>query len=191
MKSIITATRVFLFLTLLTGIAYPLLVTGIGLAFFPRRATGSILMKEGRPVGSVLIGQAFDSSGRYFIARPSATGYDPLPSGGSNLGMTSKKLKEEFDRRVQWILCEYHPRREDLIPSEMLFASASGLDPHISPEAAMLQAERVAMTRRFSGEQKMQLIKLIEQLTEPPQFLFLGQSRINVLLLNLETDKIR
>jgi len=191
MKSVTIAIRAFLFFTVLTGIAYPLLVTGIAHIFFPGKANGSIILKDGQPVGSELIGQPFDSTGIYFIPRPSEVGYNPLPSGGSNYGVTNKKLKEAFDRRKQWIMREYHPDREEAVPPEMLFASASGLDPHISPEAALLQADRVAQSRHFSDDQKIKLKQTIGQLTEPPRFLCLGQSRINVLLLNLETDKIK
>jgi potassium-transporting ATPase KdpC subunit len=191
MKSLSIAIRALLFFTVLTGIAYPMLVTGIAQMFFPFRANGSMVMKEGRPVGSELIGQAFDTTGIYFIARPSSVSYNPLPSGGSNYGQTSRELLDEFCLRKKQLMQSFCLRSELPIPSEMLFASASGLDPHISPEAALLQLDRVARTRNFTEEQTARLMIRIGQMTEPPQFLCLGQARINVLLLNLETDKIR
>lgn len=191
MRSIGNAFRMLLFLTLLTGITYPLLVTGIARLLFPFQSNGSILIRQGKPVGSLLIGQPADSSGIYFGPRPSAGSYNPLPSGGSNYSLTNRRLREQFVQRQQQFR-EYNLQdRITEVPSEMLFASASGLDPHISPEAALLQVDRVSRARKFPEAQKAQLQDLVYRLTEPPQFLFLGQERINVLLLNLETDKIR
>ena len=191
MKSFVTALRIFLFLTLLTGIAYPLLVTGVAKLFFPLKANGSIIYIGNKPIGSSLIGQSFDSSAIYFTSRPSAISYNPLPSGGSNYGLTSRKLKEQFELRNKQFISNNHLDVQTEIPSEMLFASASGLDPHISPEAAFLQVDRVCLARHFSDSKKIILKNIIRQLTEPPQFLCLGQERINVLLLNLETDKLQ
>jgi potassium-transporting ATPase KdpC subunit len=191
MKSLIIALRIFLFFTVLTGIAYPLLVTGIAGLVFPSKANGSMIFKNGQPIGSLLIGQSFDSADIYFTSRPSANAYNPLPSGGSNLGLTNKKLKDQFDNRKEQFLRVNRLDAHTEIPSEMLFASASGLDPHISPEAALLQAGRICRARNFSLLQEIRLKKMISQLAEPSQFLCLGQKRINVLLLNLETDKIK
>jgi potassium-transporting ATPase KdpC subunit len=191
MKSFVIAFRFFLFFTVLTGIIYPLVITGIAKWVFPMKSGGSIVFRDGRPVGSRLIGQSFDSSAIYFTSRPSAVLYNLLPSGGSNYGLTNKKLKEQFDLRRKKFIRDNNIDSQKEIPSEMLFASASGLDPHISPEAAMLQVERVCKARNFTDSQKIRLIKTIGFFTEPPQLLFLGQIRINVLLLNLETDKIR
>lgn len=191
MKSFIIALRIFLYFTVLTGIAYPLLVTGISQLVFPSKANGSLIFKNKTPIGSVLIGQSFDSSNVYFTSRPSAISYDPLPSGGSNFGLTNRKLKEQFDQRGKKFITDNGISTQQMIPSEMLFASASGLDPHITPEAAMMQVERISKSRHFSYFEKTRLKNIINQLTEPPQFLCLGQKRINVLLLNLETDKIK
>jgi potassium-transporting ATPase KdpC subunit len=191
MRSFLTAFRFFLFFTVLTGIAYPILITGIARWIFPMKSGGSIVFRDNRPVGSQLIGQSFDSSAIYFTSRPSAVSYNPLPSGGSNYGLTNIKLKEQFDLRRKQFFRDNRVDSLKEIPSEMLFASASGLDPHISPGAAMLQVERVCKARNFTDSQKIRLVETIGQLTEPPQLLFLGQIRINVLLLNLETDKIR
>jgi K+-transporting ATPase ATPase C chain len=166
-------------------------VTGIAQFLFPSKANGSMIIKDCKPIGSALLGQSFESSSIYFTSRPSAGSYNPLPSGGSNYGLTSQKLKELFEQRKQKFIKDNMPDIKQEIPSEMLFASGSGLDPHITPEAAMLQVDRIARVRHFSESQKDSLKNIIERLTEPPQFLCLGQKRINVLLLNLETDKIK
>jgi potassium-transporting ATPase KdpC subunit len=191
MKSFVIALRIFLFFTVLTGVAYPLLVTGIAQLMFPSKANGSIIYKDKKPIGSALIGQSFDSSEIYFTSRPSAISYNPLPSGGSNLGLTSRKLKEQFEQRKKQFTADNMLDSLQEIPSEMLFASASGIDPHITPEAAMLQITRICKARHFSNSQQACLKNIIDQLTEPPQFLCFGQKRINVLLLNLATDKIK
>ncbi len=191
MKSFVIAIRLFLFVTLLTGVAYPLVVTGITQLMFSSKANGSIIYKNNQPIGSALIGQSFDSSEIYFSSRPSAIACNPLPSGGSNLGLTSSKLKEQFSQREKQFTADNRLDSRQEVPSEMLFASASGLDPHISPEAALLQYERICKARHFSTGQAVLLKNIIGQLTEPPQFLCLGQKRINVFLLNLETDKIK
>lgn len=169
---------------------YPLLITGIAQIFFPEKANGSLIAAGNKTTGSRLIGQQFDSA-RYFSSRPSAISYNPLPSGGSNYGLTSSKLKQQVDERRQHFI-EYNGLDSlTVIPSEMLFASASGLDPHISKQAAMLQADRVAKNRNFNDSQKQKLIRSIDSLSEGPQFLILGEERVNVLLLNLQVDKIR
>jgi len=190
MKTVIISIKIFLFLTLLTGIVYPLLVTGIAQLMFREKANGSILYRSGRAIGSSLIAQNSDSS-VWFTSRPSAIDYNPLPSGGSNLGLTSARLKKMiFERQREFIRFNQLDSTTG-IPSEMLFASASGLDPHISPEAAMLQAGRIIRARHFTATQQQKLIQGIRHLSEPPQFLCLGASRVNVLLLNLLTDSIR
>ena len=190
MKTLLISLKVFLFFTVLTGIIYPLFITGIAQLAFPAKANGSLIVKGGKTAGSELIGQQSDSA-VYFTSRPSAVSYNPLPSGGSNYGLTSIKLKNLVtERKRQFIAFN---RLDSLagIPSEMLFASASGLDPHISPQAALLQVDRIANARNFNHVQKEKLLKCVQALTEPPQFLCLGEMRINVLLLNLETDKIK
>jgi K+-transporting ATPase ATPase C chain len=190
MKNLMISLRIFLFFTLLTGVFYPLFVTGIAQVAFHRKANGSILMNGEQAVGSELIGQQFDSS-IYFTPRPSAIFYNPLPSGGSNYGLTNIKLKNLVDeRRHQFIKFNQLDSMVE-IPSEMLFASASGLDPHISPQAALLQVERISNARNFNHSQKQELLGLVSRFTEAPWFLCFGEERINVLLLNLETDKIK
>jgi len=190
MKALWISLKIFLFFTILTGLLYPLMITGIAQVLFPSKANGSLIVRNEKLVGSELIGQQFDST-IYFSSRPSAVSYNPLPSGGSNLGLTSVKLKNLVDERKSQFLEFNRLDSHTVIPSEMIFASASGLDPHISPEAALLQVDRVAKARGFNESKKQQLIRTIVKLTEKPQFFCLGESRINVLLLNLKTDEIK
>ena len=189
MKTISTAFRIFLILTLLTGIAYPLVVTGITQLAFPSKANGSLLVRQNRVIGSELIGQTFDSAA-YFTSRPSAIAYQTLPSGGSNLGLTSSKLKAQVAARKLQFLVSNGLDEKTVVPSEMLFASASGLDPHISPRSARMQVNRISGARQLNAVQKRKLLQLIEQHTEKPQFYCLGENRVNVLLLNLHMDDV-
>jgi potassium-transporting ATPase KdpC subunit len=175
-------------LTIITGIIYPLFMTGIAQVVFPHKANGSLIKKDGIVIGSELIGQKFDSTA-YFWPRPSAIDYNPLPSSGSNLGPTSDKLKKLVMERKQAFISANMVEDTVNIPSEMVFASASGLDPHISPKAALLQVERIVKARNLDPDKTQKLIKCINDLTESPQFLCLGEERINVLLLNLALDK--
>jgi K+-transporting ATPase ATPase C chain len=190
MKTLIISLKIFLFFTVLTGIIYPLFITGIAQVIFPAKANGSLIVKNNQIIGSELIGQQFDSA-IYFTSRPSAISYNPLPSGGSNYGLTNGKLKNLVAERRRNFNVYNQLDSLTEIPSEMLFASASGLDPHISPEAAVLQVDRIAKARNFDKAQKQELMNCVKNLSETPQFLFLGESRVNVLLLNLETDKIK
>ena len=189
MKTIILSLKIFLFFTILTGIIYPLFVTGIAQIVFPSKANGSLIAEDSRTIGSKLIGQQFDST-IYFTSRPSAISYNPLPSGGSNHGLTNVRLRNMVaGRKIQFIAFN---RLDSLIaiPSEMLFASASGLDPHISQKAALLQVDRIAKARNFNSIQTQDLIQSVKKLTEAPQFFVLGEERVNVLILNLELDKL-
>lgn len=190
MKTILISLKILLILTIITGVAYPLLMTGIIQLIFPGKANGSLIIRDNKVVGSTLIGQNFDSTA-YFWPRPSAIGYNPLPSGGSNYGPTSEKLKLQVAEREKKFTEANGLSSGTTVPSEMVFASASGLDPHISPEAARLQVNRIIKARNFSIDQKKNLQNIIEKLTERPQFQLLGQERINVFLLNLELDKIK
>lgn len=189
MKTLIVSLKIFLFFTVLTGIIYPLFITGIAQVAFPLQANGSIIYKDGKAIGSSLIGQQFDSS-KYFTSRPSTIAYNPMPSGGSNYGLTSSKLKMLVVERKQKFITFNTLDSLTEIPSEMLFASSSGLDPHISPRAAFLQVDRIAKVRGFNPSQKQQLIDLITIKSEELQFTLLGEPRINVLVLNLELDKL-
>ena len=189
MKTLFISLKIFLFFTLLTGVIYPLLITGVAQVIFPGKANGSLVVRDNITVGSELIGQQFDSTA-YFSSRPSSGSYNPLPSGGSNYGLTNLKLSNLVMERRNRFIAFNQLDSLTVIPSEILFASASGLDPHISPEAALLQVDRIAEYRMFSEKQKEELSDLIKKLTEDPQFHLLGQQRINVFLLNLSLDKI-
>jgi K+-transporting ATPase ATPase C chain len=186
LKEIRPAVVSFLLLTLLTGIAYPMLVTGISQATMPEKANGSLIMKDGKPVGSSLIGQSF-SDPKYFWSRPSATG--PMPnnasaSSGSNLGPTNPALMDAVKGRVQ-ALRDADPGNTQSVPVDLVTASASGLDPHISPAAAEYQLARVARLRILTPEA---VRKMVADHTEGRQFGILGEPRVNVLELNLALD---
>lgn len=176
------ALRMTVLLTLLTGVAYPGLVTLVCQVAFPRQANGSLIEREGRVIGSTLIGQNFTAP-QYFRPRPSAAGndgYDASASGGSNLGPTSEKLME----RVK--AAKNSSGIAGTIPSDLLTASGSGLDPHISPASAHLQIARVAKARNAS---ESDVARIVEQVTEARDLGFLGEPRVNVLLLNLALDE--
>lgn len=171
---------------LLTGIAYPLAVTGLCQALFPSRANGSLVEDErGQLVGSELLGQRF-SGAAYFHPRPSAAGdgYDPLASGGSNFGPTSAKLRDRIQGDVARLQAENGAH--DALPGELLTASASGLDPHLSPEAISFQLPRVARARGVSPER---VRTLVETLLEGRDLGTLGEPRVNVLLANLALNR--
>ena len=174
-------------LTLLTGVIYPLLVTGIAQLALPRQANGSLVLVGDTVVGSALLGQANDDP-RYFWPRPSATDYGTLPSGGSNLAPTSVALAAAVRQRTTDFRAANSLAADAAVPTEMLFASGSGLDPHISPDAARLQVGRVAAAR---GLNQAQLLALVEAHVERPQLGLLGQPRVNVLLLNRALDEIQ
>lgn len=181
--------KILLSFSLITGIIYPLLITGIAEVLFKNKADGSIIKINNQPVGSKLIGQAFESSA-YFWSRPSKNGYNPLPSGGSNLSLTNKKLKDNVSYNEKCFIEANDLKPGTMVPPEMLFNSGSGLDPHISPESAVLQVDRIVNARSFSANQRKELLELISKYTEEPQFNIFGQERINVFVLNLELDKI-
>jgi potassium-transporting ATPase KdpC subunit len=189
MKTLFISLKILLFFTLLTGIIYPLFITGIAKILFPSGANGSLIVKNNQKVGSELIGQQFEST-IYFSSRPSAISYNPLPSGGSNYALTNVKLSNLVAQRKQQFIAFNKLDNITAIPSEMLFASASGLDPHISPKAAMLQVNRIVQARNFTPPQKKKLIQCIQECKEEPQFLLFGEERINILVLNLELDNL-
>jgi len=172
-----------LLFALLLGLIYPLALTGIGQALFPFQANGSVIRHNGRPVGSVLIGQNF-SEDRYFHPRPSAAGkgYDGLASSGSNLGPTAKALAERVATDVKAL---HSPGRP--VPSDLVTTSASGLDPDISPDAAFFQVERVARARRLNADQ---VRALVQRSIRQPLLGFLGEARVNVLEINRRLDDI-
>lgn len=183
------ALKFLLAMTILTGIIYPLLMTGLAQLSFPYKANGSMIIKDGKTIGSELIGQKFDSV-YYFWSRPSAIGYNPVPSGASNYGPTSDTLRKLVNARRDLFVKMNSVADPLSVPKEMIFASGSGLDPHISPEAALLQVDRIVKARHFDNSKKDLLIKHIKNMTEKRQFLFLGENRINVLNLNLDLNSL-
>jgi potassium-transporting ATPase KdpC subunit len=186
LKLTIQSIRALIVLTLITGVVYPLLVTGIAQVAFPRQANGSLIEKDGKLLGSSLIGQPF-SDPKYFWSRASATSpmpYNGASSSGSNQGPTNPALKEAVEGRVK-ALRDAGGDPAKAIPVDLVTASGSGLDPHISPAAAEYQAARVAKVRGLP-EAKVQ--ELVAQHTEGRQLGFLGEPRVNVLRLNLALD---
>jgi len=181
-----SALMMFFILTILTGVAYPLAVTGIAQLLFPHQANGSLIYKDGKPIGSMLIGQPFDDP-RYFWGRPSATApfpYNAAASSGSNLGPTNPALTEAVKARVA-ALKSADPGNDTPVPVDLVTASGSGLDPHISPAAAEYQVRRVARAR---GRAEAFVRTVVRQHTEGRQFGVLGETRVNVLALNLALD---
>lgn len=185
MKDIKSAIMMLIVFSTICGGIYPAVVTGIAQAVFPNQAGGSMIAdKNGREVGSILIGQPF-SDAKYFWPRPSASsdfGYNPTGSGGSNAGPTNPDYLKTVAERVKVLRDSGVAGR---IPAELVQASASGLDPHITPESALLQIPRVAQARGMTDKE---LKSIVEQATEERQFGFLGEARVNVLLLNLALD---
>jgi K+-transporting ATPase ATPase C chain len=179
------AVLIFLVLTVVTGIAYPLLVTAIAQVVFNHQANGSLIVRDGKVVGSELIGQAFDKP-EYFWSRPSATGpaYNGAASTGSNYGPTNPAQLEAVKSRVDSIR-KAHPDQSGQVPVELVTASASGLDPHISPAAANYQIPRVAKARGLPEEKVRELVNAN---SEARTFGVLGEPRVNVLKLNLALD---
>lgn len=184
-----TALKFLLLMTILTGIVYPLIMTGISQVSFPSKANGSLIVKDGKVIGSELIGQKFDTS-IYFWSRPSATGYNPVPSGASNYGPTSDTLRKLVNARRELFAKVNSLADINSVPKEMVFASGSGLDPHISPESAIMQVDRIVKERHFDNMQKETLLTSIKDLSQESQYLILGERRINVLNLNMVLDNI-
>ncbi|OWJ77822.1 potassium-transporting ATPase subunit KdpC [Haematobacter missouriensis] len=176
------ALAMMLVMTALTGIAYPLAVTGIGGALNPSGATGSVILQDGRAVGSALISQGFSDPG-YLHPRPSAVDHATLPSGASNFGPTSALLAEQVAaRRAAWEAANGSPA-----PADALTASGSGLDPHVSPENARGQAGRIAAAR---GMAEGEVLRIIAARTEGRWLGLYGERRVNVLLVNLDLDAV-
>jgi len=179
----------FLVLTVITGLIYPLVVTGVAQVLFPQQANGSLIVKNGQAVGSQLIGQPFDDP-KYFWGRPSATGpfpYNAAASSGSNLGPSNPALTDAVKARMDTLKAA-DPANAQPIPVDLVTSSASGLDPHISPAAADYQVARVAHTR---GLDESAVRQLVAQYTQGRDLGVLGEPRVNVLELNLALDALK
>lgn len=176
-NNFIVSLRAISVITVLTGVIYPVFMTFFAMAAADSKRNGSLIYKNGKIVGSELIAQKFTSE-KYFHPRPSAADFATMPSGASNLGPASKTLKD-------------NAAKASVHTADMIFSSGSGLDPHISPASAFLQMERVSKSRNFHEKEKRLLKSLIEEKIEKRQFGFLGEERVNVLLLNLELDNER
>lgn len=179
------ALRLFLLMTIITGLLYPLAVTGLASLLFPGTSRGSLVSRKGIVVGSSLLAQG-SSDPAYFWPRPSACNYNTMPSGASNLGPTSKELRNLMVERLNyWSAANNAP-----VSLEMITAPGSGLDPHISPEAAIAQLPRITRARRWNPKQMEVAKQTLDKLIERPLLGFIGQARINIFLLNLALDKI-
>lgn len=189
MKTILRPTLVlFVLLTLITGVAYPLVVTGIAKTLFPEQAAGSLITRDGKTVGSSLIGQNF-SDPKHFWGRPSATGpmpYNGAASSGSNSGPLNPALIDAVKGRVE-ALRAADPANTAVVPVDLVTASASGLDPHISPAAARYQVARVARARGLAPEK---VLGLVDAQTEKPLFGLIGEPQVNVLRLNIALEAL-
>lgn len=189
MKQLIIGLKVIIILTIITGVIYPLAITAFAQIFYQSKANGSMIVNNKKIIGSELIGQMFTKP-EFFWGRPSAINNNPMPSGGSNLSPVSKEFKTQFQARIDTIR-KYHGNIEvNHIPKDLLFASASGVDPHISPEAAYFQVDRIASFRKFDDKKKNMIKVIINNSIEPPQFYIFGESRVNVLLLNLRLKQL-
>ena len=190
-KLIVQSVKQTLLWTLVTGVAYSVVITAIAQLMFKDQANGSLVVRDGKIIGSALMAQQFTGT-NYFWPRPSACTYGTTASGivassGSNLGPTSGALQTNVMNNAAAFISGNNLPTNTVVPADMVYASASGLDPHISPEAARLQIARVAASRGVS-EDKVKA--LVERFTEPPQWGFLGQARVNVLLLNVALDEM-
>jgi K+-transporting ATPase ATPase C chain len=184
---LLPALRMTVIMTVLTGLVYPLAMTGVSQAIFPAKANGSLITKNGHLVGSALIGQNF-AKPEYFHPRPSAAGndgYDAMSSGGSNFGPTNQKLADRIKAAVAQFRKD-NPDYQGPLPADLVTTSGSGLDPHISPAAAAVQVARVARARGVAVER---IEALVVAHTEAPDLGFLGEPRVNVLSLNLALDE--
>jgi K+-transporting ATPase ATPase C chain len=190
MKLIIQSVRQTILWTVVAGVIYPLVMTIFAQAAFHKQANGSLVEKDGKIIGSVWLAQQFQGT-NYFWPRPSSCGYGTGGTGiqassGSNLGPTSGALHTNVVNNIAAFISGNNLPTNTVVPADMVYASASGLDPHISPEAARLQVARVALSR---GMKEEDVKALVEKFVEPPQWGFLGQARVNVLLLNVALDQ--
>lgn len=185
MKMLVVALRAIVVTLVLTGLVYPFVVTGLAQLLFPSRANGSLVIVHGREVGSELIGQGFTTA-PYFHSRPSASGYDAANSSATNLSVTSKKLRAGAAELAAAYRAANGLADDVELPADAVSSSASGIDPHISPDNARLQVARVAKAR---GVAEDRVRAIVDDYTEEPLLGFLGESRINVLALDLALDR--
>jgi potassium-transporting ATPase KdpC subunit len=186
-KELLPGLRIKLFMTVVLGVGYPLLMTGVSQVLFSKKANGSLIAADGKTIGSEIIGQNF-ARPEYFHPRPSAAGdkgYDAANSGGSNYGPMNQKLVDRVKASIDQVRQE-NPDYHGPIPVDLVTASASGLDPHLSPDSAAVQIARVAKTRGVAADV---VAGLVREFTERPTLGVLGDPRVNVLLLNLALDR--
>ncbi len=186
MKEIKNAILIFAVFSIILGIIYPVVITGISQVAFPHQANGNLITENGNVIGSELIGQNF-SSPEYFHGRPSAVDYDPIISGGSNLGPTNQELMDRIDKRIQKIKLEESLPSNFTVPSDMVLSSGSGLEGYIYVDSARLQVPRIAKARELS---ETEVEKVIDNNIESP-WLGTGSPMVNVLKLNLDLDNLR
>lgn len=189
-NSMVTSLKAIFLFTIILGIIFPLVITLIGQVLFYEKATGSLIHKDDKVVGSTLISQNFEKD-EYFTSRPSGINYNPIPSGGSNLSPTDVRLKNDYEARKKLFQKKNYINIDISIPSEMLFASASGIDPHISKNSALLQLNRVALKRNLDEIRKAEIEKLIDSLSHKLIFGIMGNEYVNVLELNLKLDEMK
>jgi K+-transporting ATPase ATPase C chain len=187
MKLFLQSIRQTILWTIIAGVAYPLVMTGIAQLLFHKQANGSLIERNGQVVGSELIAQQFTGD-KYFWPRPSAGSYATVPSGASNLGPTSQALQSNVTANAATFRTGNKLAADAPVPADMVFTSASGLDPHISPESARLQVARVATARGMAEDQ---VKALVEKFVEPPQWGVFGEPRVNVLELNVALDDLQ
>jgi K+-transporting ATPase ATPase C chain len=191
MKTLIISIRALLVFTIICGGLYTFSAHAISNILFPNQAQGSLIKNENsKIIGSELIGQKFDAP-KYFQSRPSAIDNNPMPSGGSNLAPTNEKLKSIVDKRADDIHKNNYVKNKSDIPQDLLFASGSGVDPHISPSAAYFQIDRIAKIRNFDKDKINKLYSLVDKSVEERDLYVFGERRVNVLKLNTELDKIK
>jgi potassium-transporting ATPase KdpC subunit len=186
MKLLIQSILLTIVFTVLTGVIYPLVMTGIAQVAFHDKANGSLIERNGQVVGSELLAQQFTGD-KYFWPRPSAGSYATVPSGASNLGPTSQALQSNVTANAAAFRAGNKLAADAPVPADMVFTSASGLDPHISPESARLQVARVAAARNLGADQ---VNALVEKFVESPQWGIFGEARVNVLRLNVALDEM-
>jgi len=189
MKNLWISLRLILWMTFVTGVLYPLIIWGFAQLTAKQKANGDFISVNGKIIGAKLIGQKFTES-QYFWGRPSAIDYNPIPSGGSNLGPTSAALKKKVEERMNILLKAHQITSSLLVPRELLFASGSGLDPHLSVDAANFQIDRILKASNSGSINKQMIENLITEHTESRRLGFIGEPTVNIILLNLALNTL-